>query len=178
MPDGQPMPEVDLWAPSAGYDPLRSTFAIWIETWLREFGIPVTANLAGFNVLVPRLFTEQDFDMYILGWSLGIFPSFLNDFFNSEQAVMDGNNAGGYTNPEFDALAQRLLACDSISVCKEIADEIQMVLSTETPYVVLFDTGIIEAYSSATVEYPFTQTLSGLQYDHQGGNGQTTVTIR
>jgi ABC-type transport system substrate-binding protein len=178
MPDGQPMPEVDLWAPSAGYDPLRSTFAIWIETWLREFGIPVTANLAGFNVLVPRLFTEQDFDMYILGWSLGIFPSFLNDFFNSEQAVMDGNNAGGYTNPEFDELAQRLLACDSISVCKEIADEIQMVLSTETPYVVLFDTGIIEAYSSATVEYPFTQTLSGLQYDHQGGNGQTTVTIR
>jgi peptide/nickel transport system substrate-binding protein len=26
--------------PSAGYDPLRSTFAIWIETWLNEFGIP------------------------------------------------------------------------------------------------------------------------------------------
>jgi peptide/nickel transport system substrate-binding protein len=42
-------------------------------------------------------------------------------------------------------------------------------LSTEVPYVVLFDTGIIEPYRSASVEYPYTQVLSGLQYMHQGG---------
>lgn len=177
LPDGTPVPELDLWSPSAGYDPLRSTFAIWIETWAREMGIPVTAKLAGFNQLVPRIFTEQDFDMYILGWSLSIFPSYLNDFFDSEQAVLDGNNAGGYENPEFDALGEELLVCDSLESCKEASDAIQLMLATEAPYVLLFDTGIIEAYRSASVEYPYLESLSGLQYAHQYGSMQSYVTV-
>jgi len=45
--------------------------------------------------------------------------------------------------------------------------------------VVLFDTGIIEGYRSANVEYPFTETLSGLQYAHQyGGQLQSTVNLK
>jgi peptide/nickel transport system substrate-binding protein len=179
LPDGTPVPTLNLYAPSAGYDPLRSTFAIWIETWLNEAGIPVRANLQGFNVLVPRIFTEQDFDMYILGWSLGIFPSYLNDFFDSEQAVTDGNNAGGYNNPEFDALGDELLGCRTHPDCKAAADEVQMLLSSEVPYVVLFDTGIIESFRSASVEYPYTEQLSGLQYTHQGGGAlQSEVNVK
>jgi hypothetical protein len=34
-----------------------------------------------------------------------IFPDYLFDFFSEEQAVLDGNNAGGYVNPEFEELA-------------------------------------------------------------------------
>jgi peptide/nickel transport system substrate-binding protein len=143
MPDGTAVPDLTLLAPSPGYDPLRSTFAVWIESWLKEAGIPVTANLQGFNVLVTEIFTDQDFDMYILGWSLGIFPSFLRDFFSEEQAAMDGNNAGGYINPEFETLSQDILTCESIDACKEIANNIQVLLGTEVPYVLLFDTGII-----------------------------------
>jgi ABC-type transport system substrate-binding protein len=166
-------------APSAGYDPLRSTFAIWIESWLNEFGIPLTANLAGFNVIVPIIFTEQNFDMYILGWSLALFPDFLYDFFAEGQAVADGNNAGGYINPEFEALGRQILECDSIASCKEVADQIQLILSTEVPYVVLFDTGIIEPYRSAALNFPYTEHLSGLQYAHQtGGPLQAEVNVR
>ena len=40
MPNGEPVPPIEIMAPSAGYDPLRSTFAIWIERWLNELGIP------------------------------------------------------------------------------------------------------------------------------------------
>ncbi len=170
MPDGTPVPELTMPAPSPGYDPLRSTFAIWIETWLNEFGIPLKANLAGFNVIVPIIFTEQNFDMYILGWSLDIFPSSLRDFFSEEQAAVDGNNAGGYINPEFEELSKGMLTCDTLESCKEIGDKIQLLLATETPYVVLFDTGILEAFRSASVEYPYTKTLSGLQYMHQFGS--------
>jgi peptide/nickel transport system substrate-binding protein len=179
MPNGNPIPNLTLIAPSAGYDPLRSTFAIWIETWLSEFGIPTNAELSGFNVLVPRIFTEQDFDMYILGWSLGIFPDFLYDFFAEEQAVIDGNNAGGYVNPEFEEVANQLLTCTSFDECKVFSDQIQQILAEEQPYVVLFDTGIIEAYRSASVEFPFTDQLSGLQYIHQGGGTmQSAVQVR
>jgi ABC-type transport system substrate-binding protein len=178
MPDGTPVPELDLWAPNAGYDPLRSTFAIWIETWLNEVGIPVKAELAGFNTLIPRIFTEQNFDMYILGWSLGIFPSGLRDFFSEEQAAPDGNNAGGYISEDFEQLSQELLLCPDIATCKPISDEIQRVLAVEMPYVVLFDTGILEAFRSDTVEYPFTEQLSGLQYTHQQGVLQAEVNIK
>jgi peptide/nickel transport system substrate-binding protein len=179
MPDGNPVPNLTLIAPSAGYDPLRSTFAIWIETWLTEFGIPTNAELSGFNVLVPRIFTEQDFDMYILGWSLGIFPDFLYDFFAEEQAVLDGNNAGGYVNPEFEELANNILTCTDFDECRVYSDQIQQLLATEVPYVVLFDTGIIEAYRSASIDFPFTQQLSGLQYTHQGGGTmQSAVQVR
>lgn len=178
MPDGTPVPPLNMLAPSPGYDPLRSTFAIWIETWANEFGIPLTAELAGFNVIVPKIFTEQNFDMYILGWSLSLFPDFLYDFFAEEQAVLDGNNAGGYINQDFEDFASQLLACESFETCKELSDQIQIILSTELPYVVLFDTGIIEAYRSATVEFPFTNALSGLQYSHQGGAMQTNVFIK
>jgi ABC-type transport system substrate-binding protein len=168
MPDGTPVPELDLWAPNAGYDPLRSTFAIWIETWLNELGIPVKAQLAGFNELITRIYTDQDFDMYILGLSLGIFPTVLRDYFSEEQSAPGGNNAGGYINAEFETLSNELLFCPDYETCKPIADRIQMMLSTETPYVVLFDTGIIEAYRSASIQFPFTEQLSGLQYTHQG----------
>jgi peptide/nickel transport system substrate-binding protein len=179
MPNGMPVPPLTMPAPSAGYDPLRSTFAIWIETWLNEFGIPLQANLAGFNVIVPIIFTEQNFDMYILGWSLSLFPDYLYDFFAEEQAVLDGNNAGGYVNPDFEAAARALLECEGADACKVIADELQVILGTEVPYVLLFDTGIIEAYRSASVEYPWTEQLSGLQYSHQGGGAmQSYVQLR
>ncbi len=179
MPDGTPVPELNIPAPSPGYDPLRSTFAIWIETWLNEFGVPATAQLAGFNVIVPIIFTEQSFDMYLLGWSLTLFPDYLYDFFSEEQAAEDGNNAGGYVNPEFEELGKALLTCETMESCKEISDQIQLMLATEVPYVVLFDTGIIEGYRSANVEYPFTETLSGLQYAHQfGGQLQSIVNLK
>jgi peptide/nickel transport system substrate-binding protein len=118
MPNGVPVPPLTMPAPSAGYDPLRSTFAVWIETWLNEFGIPLQANLAGFNVIVPIIFTEQNFDMYILGWSLGLFPDFLYDFFSEEQSVLDGNNAGGYVNPVFEELGTGIKTCEGIEACK------------------------------------------------------------
>jgi ABC-type transport system substrate-binding protein len=179
MPDGTPVPSLIMPAPSPGYDPLRSTFAIWIETWLNEFGIPLEAQLAGFNTIVPIIFTEQNFDMYILGWSLSIFPDYLRDFFAEEQAAQDGNNAGGYVNPEVEERLTEILTCESFESCKEIADELQVILATELPYVLLFDTGIIEAYRSASIEYPYTDTLSGLQYTHQyGGNLQAEVSVR
>lgn len=169
MPDGTPVPQLELWAPSAGYDPLRTTFAIWIESWLNEMGIPTRAQLAGFNILIPRIFTQQDFDMYILGWSLGIFPSYLRDFYSAEQAAPGGNNAGGYVSEVFEELSFRLLTCETEEECRPISEEIQQLLAIEMPNVVLFDTGIIEAFRSASVEYPYTEQLSGLQYTHIGG---------
>jgi ABC-type transport system substrate-binding protein len=167
MPDGSPMQELSLIAPSAGYDPLRSTFAIWVERWANEVGIPIKAELIGFNELVGRVYEDPEYatnlDMYILGWSLTIFPDYLNSFHHSRFAGPGDDNAGGFNNPDFDAKADELLACETNEDCREIAFELQDILATELPYIVLFDTGIIETYRS-NLQFPYTDTLSGLQY--------------
>jgi peptide/nickel transport system substrate-binding protein len=38
------------------------------------------------------------------------------------------------------------------------------ILAREKPYILLFDTGILEFYRQANIKFPFTDTLSGLQF--------------
>ena len=163
MPNGQPVPEMELLAPSAGYDPLRSTFAIWVERWLNEIGIPLKANLTGFNVIVERVFDRQDFDMWILGWGLSPFPDYLETFFHSRHSGLEGYNPGGYSNPEFDQLADQLLSETDLEAARSQVFDMQEFLAQELPYVVLFDTPIVETYRSERIEFPFTESWGGIQ---------------
>lgn len=52
---------------------------------------------------LDRLVTEtHEHDMYMLGWSLGIYPTFLYSFFRSEEEVLGGWNECGVRNSELD----------------------------------------------------------------------------
>jgi len=167
LPDGTPCPNLNLLAPSAGYDPLRSTFGIWVERYANDLGIPLKAELIGFNDIITRVNQDperdQKLDMYIIGWSLAIFPRNLETFHHSRWTGLGNNNTGGYSNPEYDKLADQLLECQEAKECQKIAYRLQEILAVELPYVVLFDTGIIETYRT-NLAYPYTETLSGLQY--------------
>ncbi len=159
MPDGSPMPEFEILAPSAGYDPMRATAAIWIEKWLNEVGIPAKANLTGFNVIVQKVFVEGDFDMWILGWGLSIYPDYLCDFFMSDS----GYNVGHYSNPDFDEMCKQFLEETDINTARQEAFKLQEVLAEELPYVTLFTAPVLEAYDPNVVQFPYTETLDGLQ---------------
>ncbi len=163
MPDGQLVPDMEVLAPSAGYDPLRSTFAIWIERWLNEIGIPLKANLTGFNVIVEKVFDQQDFDMWILGWGLSAFPDYLENFFHSRNSQLEGHNPGGYSNPEFDRLADELLSETDLETARQQVFEMQAFIAEDLPYVALFDTPIVETYRSERIEFPYTETWGGIQ---------------
>ena len=163
MPNGERVPELEVLSPSAGYDPLRSTFAIWIERWLNDVGIPARANLTGFGVIVDNVFTRQDFDMWIFGWNLTLYPDYLEAFFDSSHGELEGFNAGGYANPEFDRLAQELLSESDLDAARQQVFAMQEFLADELPYVVLYTTPIVETYRSDRLEFPFTETLDGLQ---------------
>ena len=171
MPNGEPAPTMEILAPSAGYDPLRSTFAIWIERWLNEIGVPVRANLTGFNVIVEKVFDQQDFDMWILGWGLSPFPDYLEAFFHSRHSELEGFNAGGYNNPDFDLLADELLEETDIEAAREKAFEMQAFLAEDLPYVVLFDTPVVETYRSDRIDFPYTEQWGGIQ----NSAGMTTL---
>ena len=163
LPSGEPMPFLNVLSPSPGYDPLRSTFAIWIERWLNEVGIPVRADLTGFNLIVEKVFDQQDFDMWILGWGLTLFPDYLEAFFHSKYSDLEGYNAGGYSNAEFDRLADELVAETDVGEAQQQVFKMQEFLAEELPYITLFTTPIVETYRSEKLEFPYTDTLGGLQ---------------
>ena len=178
MPDGSPVPEMTLLAPSAGYDPMRSTFAIWVERWMNDIGIPVRAHLTGFNVIVDELFSDtvaEDLDMWILGWGLSIFPDYLENFFHSRHSpeIGGGYNWGGYANGRFDELSLGLLSETTIEGARDKVFQLQQFLAEELPYVPLFTTPKLDAYRPSRVEFPYTSVLGGLE--QQGGMQQTVV---
>ena len=168
FPDGAEVPQLELIAPSPGYDPLRATFAIWIERWLNDVGIPARANLVGFNVLVAQLFSEtvqEDLDMWMLGWNLSLYPDYVENFFHSRHAPENeegGYNWGGYADPEFDNLSFSLLSETSVEGAREKVFRIQEVLAEDLPYIPLFTVPKFDAYRHSRIEYPYTAVLGGL----------------
>lgn len=175
MPDGSPVPDLVLNSLSPGYDPLRATYGLWIERWGQALGMPVTAELSGFGPVVDLAFPaegEPEFDMFILGWSLGnpAFPTFYEGFWHSRNDP--GNNAPGFNNDEYDDAVDRFFAATEFEEAYDILwDEIEPILAEEKPYIALFDTPIVEGYRHEAIRFPFTETLSGIQF----GNGYPSV---
>lgn len=175
MPDGTPVPEMTLLAPSAGYDPMRATSAIWIEQWMRGLGIPVTAELTGFNTISDAVFAEGDatWDMYILGWGLGnrAYPTYFESFWDCayDTETTGGFNTPGYCNEEYDAAAAEFLAATDRETARDKVFEMQEMLANDVPYVTLFTTPLLEVYRDNVV-FPYTDVLGGLQasYGFQG----------
>ena len=171
-PDGVKLVQQEIMAPPASYDPLRATAALWIEGWMEKLGIDAKANPTDFNTIVakvwPGIGEEITFDTYILGWSLGnpAWPTFHESFFHTRHwaETDDGGNATGYSDPEFDQLADDMFA---LKVSEQDAAydkiwEMEAKLVADLPYIVLFDTPITEFFTK-DVSFPFTSTLSGIQ---------------
>jgi len=163
MPDGQLMPETTILGPGPAYDPQRAVFNQWISEWMREMGMPVTSELTGFATILNPVFVDADFDMYILGWGLTIYPDYLVDFFHSENDTKTtGNyNTPGYNNADFDAAGDAFKAETDIVKAQAQALELQRLLAEGRPYIPLFVRQSIDLISSR-VFLPYTDTLGGL----------------
>jgi ABC-type transport system substrate-binding protein len=171
--NGAPVEELEILAPGPGYDPLRATYSIWIETWLNQLGFEAEANPTDFNAIVDRVYTptesnELDFDMFILGWSLGspALPTHHVDFWYgpNDTLLNGGSNAPGFHNDAYDALVEQFNVAQTEEEAYDLIWQMEEILAVEKPYVLLFDTGILEFYRQSNVTFPFTQTISGLQF--------------
>lgn len=179
--DGAPVTEeITILAPGPGYDPLRATFSLFVAQALSDLGFNAKAYPTDFNVLVNTVYIPNDqgtldFDMYMLGWSLGnpALPSYHESFFagKNDTLVNDGNNNMGFNDPTFNALVEEFNRATTFEEAYDIMWQMEDIIWDLKPYIVLFDTGIIEAYRSAAIQFPFTETLSGLQF----GNGFSSL---
>ena len=171
-PDGNVIPRLEVITPTAAYDPLRAAFGTAISGFARQIGIDLVSIPTDFNTIIQQVYVpdengELNYDMFILGWSLGnpALPTFHESFFASanQTVINDGNNNTGYDNEEFDALVAEFNAATTEEEAYDLMWQMEANLAENLPYVTLFDTGILEFYNNR-VQYPFTETLSGLQF--------------
>jgi len=177
-PDGVAIEQIQLVTPTASYDPLRATFGNYISGVALEMGIPLVSVPTDFNKIVADVFFTDDnneytspFDIFILGYSLGnaAFPTFHGAFFGT--GASDNNTQ--YSNEEYDAASAAFDAAQTEEEAFEAMWEMERLIARDKPHVPLFDTGILEFYNNR-VEYPFTETLSGLQF-LEGQQGLVTA---
>jgi peptide/nickel transport system substrate-binding protein len=161
-PGGKAIPQIELAYPSEAYDPFRATYGLKITTLLEQLGFNVKGRATGFNVLSTKV-DSHDFDMYILGWSLG--DPAAPDHYEAFWTTKGSSNELGYSNKEYDASVAKYMRAQTEAEAKEILwNEIEPSLSENLPYIILFDSPVLEFYRSASVEYPFTESLGGIQY--------------
>ncbi|HZU87016.1 MAG TPA: ABC transporter substrate-binding protein [Anaerolineaceae bacterium] len=168
LPDGTPFPEIDLQAPGPGYDPLRATSAVFIEQWIRQLGIPVMMEYTPFNTIRANE-NSGDFDIIMLGWGLGVFPSYLCDFFTGATGVADGSDNIGYVSPTLNEQCQAFYEATDLDVARQIAFDMQVTIATELPYITLFTNPIFDAYATS-INYPFTTVFDGIQGIYGAGH--------
>ena len=163
MPNGEPMSALVLDGPSAASEPSAASYSQWIEEWAGDFGIPLEAELSAFSQYTPKVFGAVDFDMYILGWGLTIYPDYLVDFFHSDfDTATSGNfNTTGYRNPEFDALGDEFKAESDVVRAQELAYQLQEFLARDLPYIPLYSSQNVDIIRES-VELPYTEVLGGL----------------
>ncbi len=164
-PGGETIDPLTLLAPGPGYDPMRATYALFIEEWASDLGIPLSAEPTGFSVIVDKVFVGDPllWDIYILGWGLTPFPDHVFDLFrSSNDSALGGFNTPGYSNPAFDELASRFDQAKTLAEARDLIHQADAILADDLPYVVLFTTPLIEAYSNQ-LTFPYTTILDGLQ---------------
>ncbi len=159
-------------SPTPSYDPLRANYGNYIESVATQLGIPIDNQPTEFNTIIERVYVPNDegeltFDMFILGWSLGnpALPTFHESFFSSRNltVVNDGNNNTGFDDPDFEAWSISSMLLRPRKRRTTSSGRWSRILAEKKPYIVLFDTGILEFYNNRVL-YPFTDTLSGLQF--------------
>jgi len=172
MPDGQPVPEMELLAPTEEEDSMRAKAAELIGGWLNEAGIPVTSNFTTTREIGQKVF-GQTFDMYILGVDLTAYPSYLFALFHSTGSF----NLGGYQNADFDRIAVEFLGQTDLNAAKAKAFELQELIADDLPMIALFNVPILEAYRGDVVKWAFTEALNGIQAYFPDINGPLSYTV-
>ena len=175
-PDGELIEEFEIISPGHGYDSFRATMAVIIEQWLNQAGIPARANLTGFNEIVGKLTDGNlDYDIWILGWGLGIYPDHVALFFQESQINSaekpGGFNRAGWVNEEFEQLVVDFNAEKDIEEARKLNFRMQEIVATELPYLTLFSTQIVEAYRPSAFQFEYTEVLDGVQNLFSGSTG-------
>ncbi len=102
-----------------------------------KIGVGVEANLMDFNTLVEKVYTNRDFELYNMAWSLTTDPGSSYSTFHSKFDEPDGNNSIGLRNEKIDDLLVRGAVEFDQEARKAIYKEFALAMNEELPYMFL-----------------------------------------
>ncbi len=166
-PNGEKLPsDMLLYAPTPAYDPLRSTFSLFIADWMQQLGFDVVARPTDISNIVDKVydrFNVEKWHFYILGQGYGPYPDHHVYNFGSQNLVENGGfNSSGYNNTEYDELIGIFQVAKTVSEAQSISKNMEAILFEDLPWIPLFNTPVVEAYRTSEVQFPFTDVLDGL----------------
>lgn len=161
----EPTP-LTILTPGDVYDPHRAEYAAQVAQALNWLGFDVRPVETDFDSVIDLAFTPGEdgswqYDMYILGWTLGspALPAYYRELF-----AEDGTqNNTGYSSDEFAKELDRYESAYNYEKAKNSLWKMEAILASDLPYLILYTSPISEAYRSDRVAFATIGNLGGLQ---------------
>lgn len=164
--DGQNPQPLTILTSGDAYDPARPDYVAHIAATLSLLGFDVRPVETDFDSVVDLAFTPDkdgafQYDMYLLGWTLGnpAHPSFYRPFFAPDGEM----NNTGYSSEALNQALTDYETAATLSEAREALWEMEHILSADLPYLVLYNSQLVEAYRSDRVAFGIGESLGGIQ---------------
>jgi peptide/nickel transport system substrate-binding protein len=115
-----------------------------IVPYLESVGIKVRLEVMDEAAFSDILYGNQGVDMYIWAWGGDLDPSYQLSAFTTDQIL--NNNDSCYSNPEYDRLFEVQSSTIDRAKRVEVVHQMQEILYTDDPYVVLWYETNLQAY--------------------------------
>ena len=131
-PDGSRVPAQKLLCPTASVAPTTAELASRAADALSAIGIPTSTEPMDFSAMLSRI-DERDFQMYVLAWQMTRDPDSLYALYSSKMDIPGGSNLPGISNPELDAVLNRLRFAPDATTALDAASDAQALLAELAP---------------------------------------------
>ncbi|MCX8173932.1 MAG: ABC transporter substrate-binding protein [Thermoplasmata archaeon] len=168
--------QIDILTPPADYDPIRAEAGKKIAEAMKSAGIKAESVPTSFGQIVDEVFVYRNFEMFILGWRLGLDPGWVYDFFNSKfdwnnPGIGDGgNNPSGYRNQYYDQISSKVMEEMDPATRVALVKECQGMIAKHLPTNVLYYRQMLEV-ADASEWVGYHEKPGGI------GNGWTMMEI-
>ena len=105
------------------------------DNW-EKIGVKVEIEQMEFATLTTKVFDKQDFQSYVMGWSLSIDPD-PTDLYGKAATVKGGFNPGGWSSDESEKLLADGLAKSDQAERKAIYTQWSKIFVDEMPYIMI-----------------------------------------
>jgi len=117
----------------------------YVTGWLKQIGIQTKPEVLTDGKLVSAWY-DNDYDMYIWGWGPDPDPDFMLSTFTSHQCGIWSDTC--YSNPTYDKLYTDQQTARTVQDRVPIVQEMQKMIYTDIPEIVLYYDKSLEAYNS------------------------------
>ncbi|KON88524.1 peptide ABC transporter substrate-binding protein [Sporosarcina globispora] len=150
-------------------NPIRIRTAELISEALNEIGIKNSVKAMDSTTVDSLMWPDfdvskgRDYDLGVWSWSntMQLFPDRMNDLFHSDPAI-GSVNIGGYKNPEFDQLGEKLKQTNDENERLSLIKDMQAFVASDTPFITLYYQEIVGAFNPAKYDQYVFQVGKGI----------------